>query len=123
MSVDYNFLLRDKYLRVEACGDIRDHEEMTAHARQIVDASQKLNRSRVLIHSDGLNLRLAPMDIVAFAEIMDELELCIQGLRLAVVAPSQPPESRNFIETTMVNRSVRYKVFQSEEAALAWLAG
>ncbi|GEM_PF-1047012 len=121
MSVEYVFLEQAGYLLVKPKGEIQSHEEMTEHARVVINEAKARTLERILIKGDGLVIRLTAYDTVAFAKMMERMGLAWKGLRIATISTAQNEEARGFIETTLTNRGVGYKTFRNEEDALEWL--
>ncbi len=121
MTVSYTFTRHDDYLYVEASGTISSDEEMETHAHCVADEADRQNCSKILIYDRDLSIQLTPFDTISFAERMDEISLALKGLRIAVVVTPHNKESRAFIETALVNRSVQYKAVGSREEGLDWL--
>ncbi|QJB55783.1 hypothetical protein [Pseudodesulfovibrio sp. zrk46] len=121
MTVSINFTAKSAYVIAEPEGNIFSHEEMTAYAKNIIAGAAKLRRKKILIRGQDITIKLSMYDSIEFANTMDKISLALQGYRLAVITGEQSAESRSKIETSLVNRSIEFKVFSTESSALQWL--
>ncbi|WFS61083.1 hypothetical protein LF599_10375 [Pseudodesulfovibrio thermohalotolerans] len=121
MTYTQIFTIKDSYLLCITDGEVSDVETFIEWGLKLVDKTRHCQRTRVLVDNRTFRLTLSPLDIITFANFMEDQGVAKLGLRLAVLSNPYNPESSRLVETALVNRSASYKGFQSQRGAQEWL--
>jgi len=121
MAYSQIFTSKDEYLLCITDGEVSDGEAFIQWALKLVARARKENRTRVLVDNRTFRLDLSPLDVITFANFLEDRGAAKLGLRLAVLSNPRNPDTSRMVETAMVNRSASYKSFRSQKEAQEWL--
>ena len=121
MSFDLWFETRNGYVVGTVVGRIATPDELLRKIRAVVHKGLDSNIARFLMDERNLDFRLEPHDIVQVADHLEKQNIQTLGGRSACLCnPAQTGRYRA-CETVYRNRSLSYRVFENEEAAVTWL--
>lgn len=116
-------LKRDGYLLVRNDGVIDSYDVMSDRVAKSVASLMENKIQRLLIDDRKLILDLDPYDIMRIGEDHEKRSFHQQGVRIACLHHPDCRKQYEMLETVHLNRSINFRLFESEEAALAWLRG
>lgn len=121
--MDYTqiFTSKDEYLLCITDGAVSDAETFIEWGLQLLSKAWEARRTRILVDNRTFRLDLSPLDVITFANFMEDKDAAKLGLRLAVLSNPHNPEASRLVETALVNRSASYKSFQTQQEAQHWL--
>lgn len=82
---------------------------------------KQLRPRRVLVDDTELTVNLDVLDVSLGAADLEKDEFSSLGIRAAALYRPEHKGIYRVIETAYRNRSINYRLFESEEEALAWL--
>ena len=106
-------------IQVDSHGDVTA-ENLKRSLEEVVRIHQKRGLSKVLV--DATKQRSLP-DTVPVFQFGSELAEASRKLKFAIVSSRKTVAAQKFLETAAVNRGACVQVFDSVDAALAWLLG
>jgi hypothetical protein len=121
MAYSQIFTSKDEYLLCITDGEVSDAETFIQWALKLVARARKERRTRVLVDNRTFCLELSPLDVITFANFLEDKGAAKLGLRLAVLPNPRNPDTSRMVETALVNRSASYKSFRSQKEAQEWL--
>jgi hypothetical protein len=121
MAYSQIFTSKDEYLLCITDGEVFDAETFIEWGLKLVARARELRRTRLLVDNRTFRLDLSPLDVITFANFLEDKGAAKLGLRLAVLSNPHNPETSRLVETALVNRSASYKSFHSQEEAKEWL--
>jgi hypothetical protein len=121
MSFDLLFETRNGYVAGTVVGRIDTPEELLRKVRAMVHKALDSNVTRFLMDERNLDFRLEQHDIIQVANHLENHDVQILGGRSACLCDPRRIARYRACETAYRNRSLSYQVFESEEAAVAWL--
>ncbi len=113
--------VKEDHLRITTSGRIDSIEPVIEYGNRIITLAAQANMRRVLLDELGLSVSLSPLDAVLLGEQLLEVANLAQGIRVAAVCTPENYETLSFIETSLQNRSISFRVFKEEQKALNWL--
>lgn len=123
MTYTQIFTVKDDYLLCITDGEVSDSESFIRWGVALVVKTQEIGSTRVLVDNRTFLLNLTPLDVITFADHMEQLGGNRLGLRLAVVSCVQNLDVSRLVETALINRSATYKSFLNQKEAQQWLLG
>lgn len=81
----------------------------------------ELNVRLVLLDERQLELDLDNLDVKLGGESLDCSEVHTMGLRIACLCSPENRALYSMYETVYLNRSINFRTFDNEQAAIAWL--
>ncbi|EGB13860.1 hypothetical protein DND132_0644 [Pseudodesulfovibrio mercurii] len=123
MAYTQIFTSKNEYLLCITDGVVDDAETFIEWALKLVAKAREARRTRILVDNRTLRLDLSPLDIITFANFLEDQGTAKLGLRLAVLSNPHNPETSRLVETALVNRSASYRSFRSQQEAQEWLLG
>ncbi|WP_319585016.1 hypothetical protein [uncultured Pseudodesulfovibrio sp.] len=121
MAYSQIFTSTEEYLLCITDGEVSDAETFIEWGLNLVAKAHEMRRMKVLVDNRTFSLKLSSLDIITFANFMEEKGAAKLGLRLAVLSNPHNPESSRMVETALVNRSASYKSFHNQVEAKEWL--
>jgi len=121
MSYSQIFTSKEEYLLCITDGEVSDSVTFIEWGVKLVSRAREARRTKVLVDNRTFRLRLSSLDIITFANFMEEKGAAKLGLRLAVLSNPHNPENSRMVETALVNRSASYKSFSNQVEAKEWL--
>ena len=121
MAYSQIFTFTDEYLLCITDGEVSDAESFIEWALSLVAKAREARRTKVLVDNRTFRLNLSSLDIITFANYLEEKGAAKLGLRLAVLSNPHNPENSRMVETALVNRSASYKSFGNQVEAKEWL--
>ncbi|WP_272701318.1 hypothetical protein [Desulfovibrio sp. Fe33] len=121
MSYKQIFTIKDSYLLCITDGGVNEAKAFIEWGVKLVAKTRHCRRTRVLLDNRTFHLALSALDIITFANFMENQGAAKLGLRIAVLSNPHNPESSRFVETAMVNRSASYRAFRTQQEAHDWL--
>jgi hypothetical protein len=121
MAYSQIFTIKEAYLLCITDGDVADAEPFIEWGLKLVAKAREGRRTRMLVDNRTFLLKLSPLDVIAFANFMEDKGAAKLGLRMAVLSNPHNLETSRLVETALVNRSASYKSFHSQEEAKEWL--
>lgn len=121
MSFDLSFETRNGYVVGTVVGRIATPNELLRKIRAVVHKGLDSNVVRFLMNERDLDFRLELHDIIQVADHLERHNVQILGGRSACLCNPGQLERYRACETVYRNRSLSYRVFGSEEAAVTWL--
>ncbi|MGE4421323.1 MAG: hypothetical protein AB7D39_03425 [Pseudodesulfovibrio sp.] len=121
MAYSQIFTVKEEYLLCITDGDVSDVETFIEWGLKLVAKAREVRRTRVLVDNRTFLLKLSPLDVITFANFMEDKGAAKLGLRMAVLSNPHNPETSRLVETALVNRSASYKSFRNQEEAKEWL--
>jgi hypothetical protein len=121
MAYSQIFTSMEGYLLCITDGEVSDAETFIEWGVKLVAKAREARRTRVLVDNRTFHLNLSSLDIITFANFLEEKGAAKLGLRLAVLSNPHNPENSRMVETALVNRSASYKSFRNQEEAKEWL--
>ena len=109
------------YLLVRNSGVIDSFDVMSERVEKSVARLKEGDFSRLLIDDRELLLRLEPFDISRIGQEHEERAFHLEGVRIACLYHPTCREQYGMLETVHRNRSINFRLFESEEEALRWL--
>lgn len=112
------------YIICELNGDI-DRTGAQVFIKSMFELGSQTGISLIVIDARNARNTMGPFEnhFVMYKDMQSaikELQSNISKLRMAVIVDPED-KSHNFVETLAYNAGYRFKLFQDEEAALAWL--
>lgn len=119
----FNIVYFDKktHLLCVTDGKVSNVDEYLAWAMEIVAKAKSSGHKVLLMDNRTFSLELTPLDVVSFADKLDEMGAARLGLRIGVVSNPGNPEVSRLVETSLVNRSATYRSFRNQADAMEWL--
>jgi hypothetical protein len=121
MAYSQIFTSTDEYLLCITDGEVSDAETFIEWGLKLLSRARKARRTKVLVDNRTFRLNLSSLDIITFANFMEDNGAAKLGLRLAVLSNPHNPENSRMVETALVNRSASYKSFSNQREAKEWL--
>jgi len=121
MAYSQIFTSTDKYLLCITDGEVSDAETFIEWGLKLVSRAREARRTRVLVDNRTFSLNLSSLDIITFANFLEDKGASKLGLRMAVLSNPHNPENSRMVETALVNRSASYKSFRNQVEAKEWL--
>ncbi|OIQ51718.1 hypothetical protein BerOc1_00175 [Pseudodesulfovibrio hydrargyri] len=121
MAYSQIFTSTDEYLLCITDGEVSDAETFIEWGLKLVAKAREARRTKVLVDNRTFRLHLSSLDIITFANFMEEKGAAKLGLRMAVLSNPHNPENSRMVETALVNRSASYKSFRNQVEAKEWL--
>jgi hypothetical protein len=121
MAYSQIFTSTDEYLLCITDGEVSDAETFIEWGLKLVSKAREAHRTKVLVDNRTFSLKLSSLDIITFANFMEEKGAAKLGLRMAVLSNPHNPENSRMVETALVNRSASYKSFRNQAEAKEWL--
>jgi len=119
----YNIVYFDKktHLLCVTDGKVSNVKEYLAWAMDIIAKAKSSGHKVLLMDNRTFTLELTPLDVVSFADKLDEMGAAKLGFRIGVVSNPGNPEVSRLVETSLVNRSATYRSFKNQTEAMEWL--
>ena len=121
MTYSMTFVEMPRCLLCISKGRIMDIEEFISWGDAIISKARETKLHKILIDNRNFALAISPMEIITFAEHLNEDFEMLTGLRLAILSSPENPEMSRLTETAFTNRSATYRRFDTLEEAEAWL--
>jgi len=121
MAYSQIFTSTDEYLLCITDGEVSDAETFIEWGLKLVSRAREARRTRVLVDNRTFSLNLSSLDIITFANFLEDKGASKLGLRMAVLSNPHNPENSRMVETALVNRSASYKSFRNQVEAKEWL--
>ncbi|HKI82052.1 MAG TPA: hypothetical protein VKA04_10435 [Pseudodesulfovibrio sp.] len=121
MAYSQIFTSTDEYLLCITDGEVSDAETFIEWGLKLVSRAREARRTRVLVDNRTFSLNLSSLDIITFANFLEDKGASKLGLRMAVLSNPHNPENSRMVETALVNRSAFYKSFRNQVEAKEWL--
>lgn len=106
-------------IQVESYG-VLSAKDLKRCLEKVVEIRRERGFTRVFV--DASRERTLHDEFTVF-EFGADLAKAVLGMKIALVASPELERAGRFLETVAANRGVHLVVFDSEEAALAWLTG
>ena len=121
MAYTQVFTDRKDYLLCITDGKIDSLDALFNWAKSIIDKTRETGHRKLLFDNRTCRLELTSLDVVTFATQLEVIDIMKSGYRLAAIPSPHNPDVSRMVETALINRSVSYKMFASQEAAKEWL--
>lgn len=121
MAYTQIFTSKDAYLLCITDGVVGDAGTFIEWGLRLLTKAREVRRTRLLVDNRTFSLELSPLDVITFANFMEDRDAAKLGLRLAVLSNPHNPETSRLVETALVNRSASYRSFRSQQEAQHWL--
>lgn len=122
MSFDLQFKESDGVLSVICQGDICTLESVFKKVGAAIVKMGETQARRVLVDDRKLAMSLDAHDVNQLADRLDAGEFQKMGIRLGCLCRPEDRHIYKMIETAYRNRSINFRLFESEQEALSWLA-
>lgn len=121
MSFSLSFELRDGYLLCTTTGEEATVNDSLRKIRTVMQKGLDVGMRRFLMDERRLDFTLEAHDIAQVSDRLVQNNAQNNGNRVACLYNPKCEKSCRLRETMYQNRSVNYRVFDDEAAALAWL--
>ena len=121
MAYSQIFTSKDEYLLCITDGEVSDSDAFIEWGLKLVAKAKETRHTKVLVDNRTFRLNLSPLDVITFANFMENMGAAKLGLRMAVLSNPHNLEESRLVETALVNRSASYKSFRSQQDAQEWL--
>ena len=115
------FATEDGYLFAKVAGEVSTLEQLSEKAHSIMGKVLELGMKRVLVDDRELSVHVDVHDAHCLANEMDGANLQVQGFRIACLYVAEHADIYRIFETGHRNRSLNFRAFTDQEAALKWL--
>ncbi len=123
MPYSVSYSKSDGVIHAVVSGEIRTCEELTEKALSIMGAAMRRNATRVVVDDRDVNMFVDAHDAHCLANAMDGDNLQVRGFRIACLYSPEYKDIYRIFETGHRNRSLNFRAFTDEKAALDWLVG
>ncbi len=106
-----------RIIQIESSGEV-NVEDLNKSLEDVVKIRRERGFTRVFIDATKVTSVPSTLPIFKFAS---EVAATIQDVKFAIAKSPNLERDIKFIETVAVNRGAQVSVFDSEDAALAWL--
>ncbi|BCS89999.1 hypothetical protein [Pseudodesulfovibrio sediminis] len=121
MVYSREYELVDDWIRITTTGRIDSGDEFIDKVLVGADKVLELDVRLVLLDELQLELALDNLDIKLGVGSLDHSEVHTLGLRIACLFPPANRALYTMYETVYRNRSINFRLFDDEQAAIAWL--
>lgn len=121
MSYNVEYTVRETHVEAVVSGRVEEFHELSSLVRGFVEKLKESGKKRFLTLERDLQLDIAVYDVVLLAEEVVKAGVQTRGLKVA----SHYEPANKFIneafETSHQNRSLNFRAFAEQEAAIKWL--
>ena len=111
----------EHYLRMTTTGSLESAEELMGYVALVDRMAREYDTNRILVDETRLTLMADLLDTCVFAESDLAQDMISRGVRVACLPGPARREFLRGVETILNNRSFSFRVFDAEDAAVAWL--
>lgn len=105
------------FIQIDSSGHV-DRTDLYLSLQSVLEIAENKGLKKVMVDATKQTSLPSILDLFQFGT---ELSNRAKALKHAVVVSKQPHEDLDFVETVVVNRGVRMRLFDSVVNAAAWL--
>ncbi len=121
MSPEVEYLEEHDIVRICSHGQIKGSSEAPLIVNLVEPILEEYSCNRLLHDVRDTEILDSTAETYQVPQIANELEFD-RGIKVAILY-SQEEEKHKFLETVMLNRGYRFRVFKNESEAISWLKG
>lgn len=121
MSFDLQFKESDGVLAVICHGAIYTLDGVFKKVGAAIVKMSETKAKRVLVDDRNLVMSLDALDVNRLADRLESAKFQMLGIRLGCLCRPEDVSTYKMIETAYRNRSINFRLFDNEQAALEWL--
>jgi len=120
MACEYSVQQKEGYLLFKLTGSFDSSDEVVDFATSMIRIVLENQCLRVVLDEHELQINFDQFDAYSFAEKLTETAPRI-GIRIGTIRSDESQDYYRWLETTLRNRSVNYRIFADESEAVRWV--
>jgi len=121
--MDYTLSIDDggDYLIAIVSGVVDTYEELSAMAHGVVEVTSEHWSKKAFVDFRTVSMNIDFLSAQMLANTLEDEGVQLSGIRLACLYPPEEIDIYRLFETTHQNRSLNFRIFESEGKAVEWL--